>query len=127
MTVPMFMDIISMPRVHRSSIIMSSASSDARLPPPVVTLVMMSHLSLIISTYRLRSGLGSGAGFPVPGSLAWRCTMLAPASQHRTVSSVISSAVVGTWGVISLLTGSPPVTAAVMMSLLITITGYWVF
>ena len=70
MTVPMFMDIISMPRVHRSSIIMSSASSDARLPPPVVTLVMMSHLSLIISTYRLRSGLGSGAGFPVPGSLA---------------------------------------------------------
>jgi hypothetical protein len=42
--------------------------------------------------------------------------MEAPASQHLTTSSVISSGEQGTYGVISLETGSPPVTAAVMMS-----------
>ena len=43
--------------------------------------------------------------------------MDAPASTHLTTSPTISSVVEGTWGVVALETYSPPVTAAVTMSL----------
>ncbi len=86
--------------------------------PPVVRLTTALVACLMRGRKRAKaSGLWSGR--PVVSSRACRCTMAAPASAAPIAASAISSAVTGRWGDIDGV-WIAPVTAQVMMTLLLT-------
>ena len=90
--------------------------------PPVVMLITASQLCLMRGRNCMNT-FGSGVGRPSFGSRACRCRMAAPASAAPMACSAIWSGVIGN---ASDIVGVwiDPVTAQVMMTLLLVLTGY---